>query len=1060
MANITPDNMRGILIPYIGIKKSALWDAQSNFTQANPRSGIPEAQNIGTGLVLSAIGSQGEDIEVETIEGGIPGEAQFKWRGEDSIDLGQDANHIITESGLWKYSASASAGEYFYSDCVSDTEGRLWVVSERVTLSNVHTIQLHRQEKNGAITLVKTFVSTPGTFSTNGYPCITRTQDGNLLVAFFQYVTQDDVNIIIERSIDNGDTWNRISNRGLKTSIDSTDAAPRKMRMVNIDSSVVLFIETITSNRNSVYQFVSRDAGSSFQLQDQRSQISEGDFHEPSPIALPDGSIGLAWVNSSADLKWTRIPNPGIRATSNDWRNIREETIESTLNYGNVVSGILYDGNVCSFYKDGKIYVVAQEYGDGRLLLFYSDDLGDNWYRASPAGGVIADAVILDYGSNADRLTGLSACVHEGRAKIFAHNTNSVWYLALSGFSTFNYPKRLEQPLRSQYMRWDSTYIPVMLPATSSQYATNGTGTQQLDSEGLNLDTSTNIREYRYSHSGNYFSEGQVIRLRLQVDQNTSLLHDYIAFRSAQDDLSTNSAELILRFSETTIQVRDNSGVKATISHDMTVSTEIVIFWKDTQAKIYYRTADLKSAKKWNLESISSIAKIGTGLGNTIEWGHRAFTGTDQYISHWQEVSISSGEQAGLYDTSLRGALYPNYGEYIYLDGGLNITAKDSPARGEDIYKIEARYDYPIDNIFHQISLSPRITWRSLNDSATNRIPLLMDENVGSAIKTMGLSDVLGLYLGNINFQKFDLLSWNGSAWDILASIDTAGDLAGDYTLRGATIVPNGVGNDFYLHYGEVVGWRAKLSVGEDTEIIVKIVQNSEGLWGDNTDSKQAVLVYDTKLTDPSTIPATGKIELIPPSITFTKARLDGVNLGTRALAISIPPQATLEGYFQIGSMLMGSIAFPAPQYQRGRVISYEPNIQTESTLDGMFFSRKMSEGRRTVSIAWTEPIDTTRLYDRAPDYWQMSSTSGALPVGNYGDAPFLMQGIVRYLQNRLPIVYLPLIKKGTDEQLQNRLYDHLLCRTTGAISIESVLGEELENELFRVSTMNLEEIE
>ena len=1060
MSNITPDNMRGILIPYIGIKKSALWDAQSNFTQANSRSGIPEAQNIGTGLVLGAIGSQGENIEVETIEGGIPGEAQFVWRGEDSIDLGQDANNIVTESGYWKYSASSTTGVYFYSDCVSDPEGRLWVVSERVRLGTTYSIQLHRQEKNGSITLVKTFVTQSGIFTTRGLPCITRTQDGALLVAFFQYVTQGDVNIIIERSVDNGDTWKRISNRGLRTSIDTSDADPQKMRMVNIDSSVVLFIEAVTSNRNSVYQYVSRDGGSSFQLQDKRSQISEGDFHEPSPIALPDASIGLAWVDSNADLKWTKIPNAGIRATSNDWRDIREETIESSLNYGKIVSGILSEGNVCSFYKDGKIYVVAQEHADGRLLMFYSDDLGDSWERATSGGGVIEDAVISDYGSNLDRLTALSACVHEGRAKIFAHNTNSVWYLALSGFSTFNYPKRLEQPSRSQYMRWDSTYIPVMLPATSSQYTTTGAGTQQLDSEGLKLDTSGNIREYRYTHSGNYFTEGQVIRLRLQVDQNTSVASDYIGLRVSQDDLSTNSAELILRFSETTIQVRDNSGIKATISHDMTVSTEIVIVWNDTNAKIYYRTADLGSAKKWNLESISSIAKIATGLGNRIEWGHRAFSGVTQYISHWQEVSISSGEQAGLFDTSLRGALYPNYGEYIYLDGGLNITAKDSPARGEDIYKIEARYDYPIDNIFHQISLSPRITWRSQDDTATNRIPLLMDENVGSAVKSMGLSDVLGLYLGNINFQKFDLLSWNGSAWDILASIDTAGDFVGDYTLRGATIVPNGVANDFYLHYGEVVGWRAKLSVGEDTEVMVKIVQNSEGIWGDNTDSKQAVLVYDTKLTDPTTIPATGKIELIPPSMTFTKARLDGVNLGTRALAISIPPQATLEGYFQIGSMLMGSIAFPAPQYQRGRVISYEPNIQTENTLDGMFFSRKMSEGRRTVSIAWTEPIDTTRLYERAPDYWQMSSTSGALPVANYGDAPFLMQGIVRYLQNRQPIVYLPLLKKGTDEQLQNRLYDHLLCRTTGAISIESVLGEELENELFRVSTMNLEEIE
>ena len=69
------------------------------------------------------------------------------------------------------------------------------------------------------------------------------------------------------------------------------------------------------------------------------------------------------------------------------------------------------------------------------------------------------------------------------------------------------------------------------------------------------------------------------------------------------------------------------------------------------------------------------------------------------------------------------------------------------------------------------------------------------------------------------------------------------------------------------------------------------------------------------------------------------------------------------------------------------------------------------------------------------------------------------MQGLFRYLQNRKPLVYIPVIKKA-DDQLLNRYYDHLLARTTGSITIESVLGDELDNELFRVATINLEEIE
>jgi len=1062
MADITPDNLRGFLIPYIGIAKDALWTAQSTYSQANPRSGIPEAQNIGTGLVLSAIGTQSENITVTTTEGGIPSEAQFTWSGVDTIEMGQDANHILTESGFWKFSSSTAVGSYFQSDCVSDLEGKVWVVSEILDSAGRYTISIRRQEKNGSITALNTFVSVipVSTPNSNGLPCITRTQDGSLLVAFFTYTLNNDVNIQIHRSIDNGDNWTKVSSRGLKNPIDSTTFTNKKMRMITVDSTVVLFIECVASNRNSLAQYVSRDNGTSFSLVDAISSNTDGDFHEPSPITLPDGTIGISYINGSGGLVFLKIPNPGIRASATRWQTNNLKNIDVSVGgqFGDISGAVVQNGNSCIWFQDGRLWVVAQKFGDGRLQLYSSEDLGETWTYGSSGSGApsVNDAIILDYGSNSDRLFQLSACVHEGRAKIFGHNTNSVWYLALNGYSSFGYPKRVDQPSRSQYMRWDSTYIPVMLPSTSSQYTTTGAATQTLVENGLRIQSANQTRKYRYTHTGTYFTQGQVIRARLKVDANSSNATDRIALRIFQDN-TANSRTLKLRFSTTQVLVQDSTGTKATIAHDMTNSTEFVIVFKGSDAKVFYRTADSKSAKKWTLQTISGINLDATGVGNNIEWGHLALT-ADSLESHWQEVSVSSGEEAGEYNTDLRGAQYPAYGEFIYIDGGLSITAKDSPARGEDTYKIDSRYDYPIDNIFYSISLSPRVTWRSKDDTQTERIPLLMDKNVGSTIKSLGLSDTLGVYLGNINFQNFIIESWDGGSWVTLAAVDVSDGLSGTYVLRGATLESNIVENQFYLHYGEAIGWRAILTSGE-TKKIVKIIQNSEGVWGQNSDRKRCVLVYDTDLTDHSTIPASGTIKLIPNSITYLKSRLDGVNLGQRALAISIPTQTTLEGYYQIGSMVMGSVAYPAPQYQRGRTISYQPNNQDTETLDGMFFSRKMSDGRRVASVAWTEPIDTTKIQSRDPDYWKVTNTSGALPVANYGDAPFLMQGLFRYLQNRKPLVYIPVIKK-TDDQLMNRYYDHLLARTTGSITIESVLGDELDNELFRVATINLEEIE
>ena len=137
-----------------------------------------------------------------------------------------------------------------------------------------------------------------------------------------------------------------------------------------------------------------------------------------------------------------------------------------------------------------------------------------------------------------------------------------------------------------------------------------------------------------------------------------------------------------------------------------------------------------------------------------------------------------------------------------------------------------------------------------------------------------------------------------------------------------------------------------------------------------------------------------------------------------------------------------------------------EPNIQEMTTLDNSFHSRRLSDGARVFQIAWTEPIDTRNIMSSTPDYWQLSTTVGSQPVANYGDSPFQMMGIWDYLGNQYPAVYLPVLKKGQDTQILNRYHEHAYIRPTGALTIESVLGEEQQDELFRVATITLMEIE
>jgi hypothetical protein len=70
------------------------------------------------------------------------------------------------------------------------------------------------------------------------------------------------------------------------------------------------------------------------------------------------------------------------------------------------------------------------------------------------------------------------------------------------------------------------------------------------------------------------------------------------------------------------------------------------------------------------------------------------------------------------------------------------------------------------------------------------------------------------------------------------------------------------------------------------------------------------------------------------------------------------------------------------------------------------------------------------------------------------------MMGIAEQLSGTDPLIYLPVIEKDNDTQTINRMMNHLYCRIEGGVSIESVLGEEEESELFRVASVNLVEIE
>ena len=1062
MSNITPDKMRGLVVPISTVSEQNIWTAQSTFSQKNPRAGIPAPAQDGTSLVLTCAGSQAETIKVTTKEGGVPGKtATFIWEGEDATELGKDHDNILTDFKYWKFSSSPGYEDFA---CIADSDGTLYSVSELIN-SGIYTISCHSQKQDGSITTLKTFFT--GTLSSSpsstAKPMITILNDGSILVAYFNYTNDNFVNIVVWRSFDNGSNWQNIAERALQDqSINVTAGSGRaidKTTMIVSNDIVIIFISfhgLSGVGENDMVALISRDQGTTFT---QSVPISNGYFHELVAVALPNGSIALSYLSATQDLKHVNIPHPGVQAGATEYLTAKQKTISSgTLTFctqtatGSGSNFYLSGGNITSWFNEGYLYVVAED-TNKKMVGFLSADNGDTWqYIAGGFTPTLAEGTVYQPNSSTVH-KGLKATVWEGRSIIMVGTNNSIALMYFGGFSSFSFPALVDQPDRFNYNNWKSTWIANNTPDTASVYSATGSGTGSVLSDGLRINTSSNTKFYTYS--GN-LSEAQYWRWKLKVTTGNDLTTHYIGMLKTSDDTS-NSYEVNFRFGTAGFLIHDGTTVLSSVTQDMTSEVEFVCFHKKTALTVFYRVWDQKQAKKWTKLSLT-VAAQATGAGNSLKWGHTAsFTAQ----SSWSEFFVSESG-TGAQNSTLRGSLYPQFGKFRYVDSGLLLTAREAPARATEEYKIKPRYDYSIDNIFYQVSLSTQIVWRS-KDATANKIAFYIDPKVGSTARNLGLSDVLGIHLSNINWRKGKLQLWNGAAWVTAVTIDTSTGLQGTFQRVGSTLQPNSSATDFYLHYDECRNWRAELTSGDDT-FIVKIVQNSEGVWGNQSTHKRSILVFDTSLTDPATLPTSGNIKLMPDKITIAHELLSSSGSpGEYAIALEVDSQTSLEGYHQIGSLVVGNVLFMAPQYQRGRNISYLPNTQSSESLDGLFQSRKLSDGRRIASIAWTEAVDTRSIMSISPDYWQYSTTAGSQPVANYGDAPFQMMGLIRYLANQTPIVYLPSLKKSTgsdDTQVFNRYHDQMLCRTTGDITIESVLGEEQKDELFRVATMNLEELE
>jgi len=778
----------------------------------------------------------------------------------------------------------------------------------------------------------------------------------------------------------------------------------------------------------------------------------------------------LVTIENTQKVTFQRIPFATFDVTATTY-NLNEYVVTDDSSFrvcSQSGANLLFDGRQTMWIDDdGVLYVAIGNDTDKSIKLFTSSDNGVSWLKMS-GDGTYGDANLFQPDSTNSEIKELSGLQHEGRGVLLGQQGRSIPRINLGGYSTRTFPAIVDFPKWYEYGRFDSNWIPLELPNNGIWNVTGG-GSSVLGtgSEYVRITTSANIR-YFFHNISTTVNEGTIFRTRVRVVSGGSSITNNIAIR-CRIATGSNDFDIFIRFYGTGFRVIDNNDSGAVVhteSVSMTTERELIVSFQNDRVSIFHREHNNNNERVWDDVHVDRLRDGGGASTSFIYWGHQNLS-TAQ--SEWSEFHFSEGDSTG---EQMTGAIeptafrqYPVTGDYLYLGGGVLISTAESPTYEGDTFSIVPRYDYNIERIIHDVSPSPRVQWRSESVSGSGvpaqRIAFVLNTDIMDSSNSYTDNNLNGFHLSNINFRTFNIVRYNAgtSSWVTVDSVDTSAGMNGKFIRNGSTIVPAfTAGTDvFYLHFNECSNWIVELDDGVNV-YRRRVRHNSEGLWKSGFSGKQPVIHLEG--CDNSE-PVTGDVRFVPDVVSII-VRGDGTGAGW---GIEIDAQKTIDNDFRIGTLLFGSVFVVAPTYGRGRSIEFSANNQIIETRDGTTIGRKIGNGGRIASIAWTDGVDTSPVMgdDPNPNYWTGKSN---LPVANYGDAPFQMLGLTRYVAGGVkPVVYLPAFEKLTGDSLVlNRYNQHLFGRTDGTVSFDHVIGDELQGdnagEVFRIATVNIREIQ
>lgn len=1107
-SDVSKSFVRGLLVPDLRLGYDSISASLSSFEQAGPLPGVPEPQGE-TEMVLEASGTQsaGRKLRIRAAKAGQPAPdgGSFVWRDVSQGLLGSEPYRgwdCPTQLSYFEfYDYTTTSGKWKHPHAITLADGTIVVV---VVKSDRYVVALTRNPTTGAWAEVNVH-DNGGGYAYSAHPTVLALPSGRLLAFMWvEDATNNENQVRMHYSDDYGASWSLANKACLAAALGSVgvNVTPHRLRAAYLNGQILLvgWIEdqSIASRADVLYQWASVDLGASFVLVDSWTGADDTTWAAYPSLFVANNEFICHYLTRDTATTGTIVPYQ--RRIANAYQLLSTATAELACQTGNPMKwGSWTAGPPLTFNageltswvdEDGVWYMAGVDFAGGALRESYvqrSADGGVTWaaigsgnapgYGAAWWRGSDVSTRPSDFAGTAQGGRGVLVTKFEANPE--THDDGSIGIAYLGGYTTVTLPQLYAFPSPKERVAWEDTWLPFDLPEDTGGVWTAvvaGAPTVTMTSTGVRIQHGGvgDSQSWHYTAGPTSTNEQGMIAL---VDVKVTAGTGFVDLRSGV--AGPTAYAIRVSVTPTAITLRDlfaGADLATVSTTEGTAGVQILLAvgndsppGNDGKGAAWYRPTGSGTDRRFVAIGSSSTLTAGATASNDLQWG--SLSGSATADMRIRMVCATYGTFAGqqLYagqtnPNDLQGRTFSP--SPMYVDDGVKIAAVDGPAFYADSWHVNTRYEYGIENVFLDVSPSPSRGWRSVATAAEQSIVLEYDAALNE--RAPGLEPVIGIGLFEINFQSFYLEGdTGGGVWETLATVDTSlnqRDLK--FTRHADTVFPQalptvytGAAAWFTYHVLADSYFQMKLEGQENYNQVRKIRTNGEGVFSNSPTKTTRIELFDVLSTD-----STGGV--LPVGAIWSKDVVVIVNKNTRysRLRIRIPAQTTCEGYFKIGSMVLGPVVTFARQYSRGRALGVEPNTTLTTSRSGTRRARKLGKARRTVELAWTDGVDVTQATTKNPGPDYITGYVGStLPIGSPHDTPYLVAGVAEQLAGAAwPVVYLAGFDRPSNDAaiVINNRNTFMLARLVSNVRLESRLGSEWGNpgELFNVATVTLEE--